>query len=146
MEYFWNGKRKAVNCKVVSELLLAANSPRCALVILFWAHDVRVSDDLLSKLYAQLEAFVVKGIQAYRPVTYFPGSQCVLQDIASFHKRNNSSGLEHTGKKPCTHRGELSWIVPNLRGPATSATSRAISTGDKHRRMCLVSSGDCQHL
>jgi len=157
VEYFWNGGGKVVSCKVVSELLLAANSPHRALVILFWAHDVRVSDDLLSKLYAQLEAFVVKAsldltifpdpwrsprrgggsrtdeiakeTREYRPVTYFPGSQCVLQDIASFHKRNNSSGLEHTGKKPCTHRGELSCIVPNLRGSATSATSRAISTG-----------------
>jgi hypothetical protein len=70
-----------------------------------------VSDDLLSKLYAQLEAFVMKvsldltvfprspeAAQAqgkvkdiltldeiaketreYRPVTYFPGRQCVLQ-------------------------------------------------------------------
>jgi hypothetical protein len=160
VEYLWNGKRKAVNSKVVSELLLTANSPRRALVILFWVHNVRVSN-VLSKLYAQLEAFVVKvglGLtiflrslevaqargrikdiltldeiaketREYRPVTYFPGRQCVLQDITSFHKRNNSSGLEHTETKPCTHRGELSCIVPNLRGPATSATSRAISTG-----------------
>ena len=52
MEYFWNSKRKAVNSKVISERLLAANSPRRALVILFWVHDVRVSDDLLSKLHS----------------------------------------------------------------------------------------------
>jgi hypothetical protein len=37
---FWNGKRKAVNSKAVSELLLATNSLRRVLVILFWAHDV----------------------------------------------------------------------------------------------------------
>ena len=72
---------------------------------------------------------IAKETREYRPVTYFPGRQCVLQDIASFHKCNDSSGLEHTETKPCTHRGELSCIVPNLRGPATSATSRTISTG-----------------
>ena len=158
---FWNDKRKVVNSKVISELLLATNSPRRALVILFWAHDARVSDDLLSKLYGQLEAFIMKvGLDLtvfprssevaqargkvkdiltldeiaketgeYRPITCFPGRQCVLQDVASFHKRNNSSGCEHTGKMPRNHRGELSCIVSDLRGPATSATSRAISTG-----------------
>lgn len=76
MEYFWNGKRKVVNSKVVSELLLAANPPRRALVILFWAHDVRVSDDLLSELYAQLEAFVVK---VSLDLTVFPRSLEVAQ-------------------------------------------------------------------
>lgn len=76
VEYFWNGKRKAVDSKVVSELLLAANSPRRALVILFWTHDVRVSDDLLSKLYAQLEAFVVK---VSLDLTVFPRSLEVAQ-------------------------------------------------------------------
>jgi hypothetical protein len=158
---FWNNKRKSIDSNVISNLLLPASSPRSALVILFWAHDTLVPDNLLSKLYGQLEAFAVKvGLDLtvfprsseaaqtrgkvkdiltldeiakeageYRPVTCFPGRRCVLQEVASFHKRNSSSGCEHTGIQPCRRRGELACIVPNGQGPATSATSRAIGSG-----------------
>ena len=60
-------------------------------------------------------------------MTCFPGRKCVLQGVESFHKRNNSSGCEHTGKKPGTYRGELSCIMTGLHTPATSATSSALS-------------------
>lgn len=68
-------------------------------------------------------------------MTYFPGSQCVLQDITSFHKRNNGEKAMHPSWRAVMHRSQPAW----------ACNFRHIE-GHKHRRMSLISPGDCQYL